>query len=663
MRLSEVPNGKELLWFFDENLESELLWFEYAITSRLQQSAYIFEQNLNIDYAIDYLDNVKSVWLELFANEKIVQNLTPQYRYDFEGTYLSDFSDHGDDKIVLPATENSVIINFSYYSNELSFFRDFMSFLGDINRFLRAIERNDTFNIQKLENQLGIPSELLSNPDIPDLAILKELGNYSKLSNVLPSNFENDYYKIKQFSLVTKSFEQTFSLLDLQNIFSNRNSGSDVIVNGGCFNSLKATSNNQEALDSLILPPALDYRNISNLKNNVPTLSFTQEPFYEGFSVFGMLHEKKSGQNIFLGTPLVSLSFRDVFLSPTFSSVLDDVYSEFSSVGGSIKGYWLQRGKTQEIREAIKDFFEDHFKLKDFILEGIYKMSFLQKIDEIHACLGAGEFAYDNQANEAYMNIARRLDTLCKAYGVAFNLDGSIVATRQRYSIPLTESNGQLTATIPDGWARGQFADNKGGGTTGQLGGLSSEERTGIVYQQRSNKIANPNEENIENIVYTQGDLILCENFLQVFESYLEDLDKGLNWQEMGSSFLPSADGSQFCKIEGMGGLLAEVAYMLSAISGAIFESKNLNLQIYNAVLQNLKATGLPLTNQVLKVGTGEEGLGGEEIEADMLLPKLQTDAPNLTKQNMAILQNLAVLMGIFNEAVVEEDQEEEVEP
>lgn len=52
------------------------------------------------------------------------------------------------------------------------------------------------------------------------------------------------------------------------------------------------------------------------------------------------------------------------------------------------------------------------------------------RIKEIHACLGAGEFAYYRDANgnlQPYvMHLARNLDFLIKSLGIYYNPDGSI---------------------------------------------------------------------------------------------------------------------------------------------------------------------------------------------------------------------------------------------
>lgn len=51
------------------------------------------------------------------------------------------------------------------------------------------------------------------------------------------------------------------------------------------------------------------------------------------------------------------------------------------------------------------------------------------RIKEIHACLGASEFAYyDNNGNPTpyNMHIARTLDLLAKSFGIYYNPDGTL---------------------------------------------------------------------------------------------------------------------------------------------------------------------------------------------------------------------------------------------
>jgi hypothetical protein len=59
------------------------------------------------------------------------------------------------------------------------------------------------------------------------------------------------------------------------------------------------------------------------------------------------------------------------------------------------------------------------------------------KVDEIHAVLGAGEFAYlNNSQTPVTMNIARNIDYLMKTFGLYYNQDGTLMSITTDVSIP-----------------------------------------------------------------------------------------------------------------------------------------------------------------------------------------------------------------------------------
>jgi hypothetical protein len=305
------------------------------------------------------------------------------------------------------------------------------------------------------------------------------------------------------------------------------------------------------------------------------------------------------------------------------------------------------------------------------------------RIKEIHATLGAGEFAYyqDDQgkAQPAYMHIARKLDLLAKAWGISFNLDGSIMPIRQRKNIPYKD--GQ--ATVPNGWARGQFKLNTGDNNSHnpkdylrQNGGTDKDERLGIAYQQRSNThdydqvgaggtllMTNP-----EKFI-KQGDIVLCENIPQFYESFLDDLDKGLNWQEMGMCVLPNpnADSKQFKGIqtyfttEGLGTLLAECTMMLMKVTNELQSVGIATLQSKAILFELIKATGLPISYKSIPVHIGVDPKTKESVYASAEFPGLAKDAPSLTRQNFWILQNLGSILaaGLTNIEAAEKIHEQ----
>lgn len=299
---------------------------------------------------------------------------------------------------------------------------------------------------------------------------------------------------------------------------------------------------------------------------------------------------------------------------------------------------WL--GKYQSNEEALVQYLqrlqtEKAKQEADDLVDSI-------RVKQIHATLGAGEYAVDDLGNDPYMNIARRLEWLANAYGVAFNLDGSVLAVPQRKNakVQIDPNNNQMIANIPDGYLRGQFDDYIH--TDGKV-------RLGILYQNRSNEYETWDDNDPTNNLYRQGDLVMCNNMLQYWESYLEDLDKGLNWQEMGASILPSADGTRVCAISGMGTLLAEVAYMLSSLSNNIYQSHTLAIKAYHNSLEIMKGLGVPITNTVQKIEIGD-GDPAEPTVGYLPLPKISGDAPSITQQIHILLENLGIIIGTLNE-------------
>lgn len=279
---------------------------------------------------------------------------------------------------------------------------------------------------------------------------------------------------------------------------------------------------------------------------------------------------------------------------------------------------------------------EEYFYIDnpDYIEE--YVMGLELMIQEIHACLGAGEFAYymDGGNPQPYrMNMARLLQQFARAYGVAYKPDGSIISVRGRVNVPYTGG----TATIPDGYARGQFADRVND---------AGDEVNGIAYQNRCNRYENLDDNNSGNDVLLNGDIILCENFLQLFESFLEDLDKGLNWQEMGSGLLPNADGTSYTTFEGMGTLLAEMAYTLSALSNNIQQTHVLALKNNAVIMEVLKGLGLPVGVGTLPLSVGGGNGAGGDNTATLTFPQLSANSVSLHKRIMDVLATLSVVTG-----------------
>ncbi|MGL6339168.1 MAG: hypothetical protein ACRC80_08515 [Waterburya sp.] len=252
------------------------------------------------------------------------------------------------------------------------------------------------------------------------------------------------------------------------------------------------------------------------------------------------------------------------------------------------------------------------------------------RIMEIHAALNAAKFAKDGN-KDRISNLGFYIEFISQVLGGSFNPDGTTRSIRQMRRIP----DGSV---VPGGWDRGQFSVNERGKTEGQVGGAIGEYAPGIVYQQRTNKLK-PDKFNPEKSEIEGGDLILCENWIQFFEAFLDDLNKGLGWQDLGASAIPNADGSDnIALFEGLHQQVSELLYMLSAVSGQTAKthiSANVSQAIVKEIISGL---GLPLQNSAIDFEFGNDENG------QVPYPALADKSPTLTQQLGWILQNIGHL-------------------
>ena len=265
------------------------------------------------------------------------------------------------------------------------------------------------------------------------------------------------------------------------------------------------------------------------------------------------------------------------------------------------------------------------------------------RIKEIHACLGAGEFAYqDNNSDPpipAYMHIARKVDYIAKALGICFNLSGEILSVRQSKHL----NRGD---TIPAGWYLGQFGRNEGGSTVGQKGGLADEERLGIVYEVKGNRFETNQASGNEEI--TQGGYILCESIPQLIHIMLQDLDRSLGLQTLGSvaianpNYNPDYSGNNeeiktpYWKYNGLGQLILDLMYLSGDTNRHAAQANIGSLKAQAVAGEILAAIGVPATEKSVM------------MRVDDNLQSVKYPAFNASGQTIAdlliwILQNLAV--------------------
>lgn len=269
------------------------------------------------------------------------------------------------------------------------------------------------------------------------------------------------------------------------------------------------------------------------------------------------------------------------------------------------------------------------------------------RIKEIHACLGAAEFAYqDNKVDPpvpAYMHLARKIDYIAKALGINFDLSGKIMSVRQSKHV-------EQGASIPAGWAFGQFGRNEGASTTGQLGGLADEERLGIVYDVIGNRFVIGGASGAEEI--TEGGYVLCESIPQYIAIMLQDLNRSLGLQTLGSfaianpNYVPDYRGTSFeCRepyytYNGLGDAILEILYTLADTNRHAAQANIGSLKSQAISQEVLGALGVPVLEKMIKVEVDDDNLvlrypgfnGSGQTIADLLFLALM----NLAVQNEA---------------------------
>lgn len=257
------------------------------------------------------------------------------------------------------------------------------------------------------------------------------------------------------------------------------------------------------------------------------------------------------------------------------------------------------------------------------------------RIKEIHQALDAQKFAYDETQNDEKRtaNLGYYVERISRVLGISVNPDGSIRSIRQKAKHP-------AGLPMPAGWEFAQFGLNQGGSLFGQKGGENNEQRDGIAYESRSNKVI-PNKYDPKKSKIVGGDITLCENLPQLLDEILDDLDKALGWQELGASAIPAADSSGgFATFEGLAALQAELAYMLSKISIDTSQGLISNLIVQAVSYEILAAFGQPVKTKTFAMKVDKNRTG------QVPYPGLADDAPSVMMQTGWILQNLAPVVG-----------------
>ena len=264
------------------------------------------------------------------------------------------------------------------------------------------------------------------------------------------------------------------------------------------------------------------------------------------------------------------------------------------------------------------------------------------KIDEIHACLGAGEMAYYMDSNgepqSAYMHMARKLDFVAKALGVAFDLAGQRISSRPSKHL-------DRGATIPEGWYFGQFGRNEGkqSDANAQQGGLEGEERLGLVYEVKGNRFRTSEASGEEEI--TQGGYILVESIPQLIHILMQDLDRSLGLQSLGSyaianpNYNPEVNGfeEKYFKYNGLGRAFIDLLYLASDTNRHASQANIGSFKAQAIAQEVLGALGVPVNYKHVKSEMGEN-------IASVVYPGFNGSGQTITDLLIWALMNVAVL-------------------
>jgi len=266
------------------------------------------------------------------------------------------------------------------------------------------------------------------------------------------------------------------------------------------------------------------------------------------------------------------------------------------------------------------------------------------RVKEIHAALQADKYANDDFSPQLarVANLGWLIDKMSNILGLHFASDGEMLKVRDTEH----KKDGD---TIPEQWQLGQWGKNNwiAKKSTGQNVTVNG---VGYAYEVRSNGFGTDKFTG-ENTSIEEGGWVLCNSLLQLLESKFDDDDRAFGLQNAGANVIPRSDRTGYLSYEGMHGLLVEIAYLLSSMSGNITRSEVLNLKAV-AILQELLASqGLPVTLKTIPAK-----IAGQ----DMFIPYpgVEESAPSLTDYMFWILSNLGPLVAgqlVYNEEIQEQ--------
>lgn len=279
------------------------------------------------------------------------------------------------------------------------------------------------------------------------------------------------------------------------------------------------------------------------------------------------------------------------------------------------------------------------------------------RLMEIHAALRAdlyGQTVTDQESGEEVprkTNLAWHIASLCKMFGINYDKNGKnqmvqtrgddISERRPIRVIPGTADDPRSGGVTIDGILPfGCVGFTNDDLETGELSGVNPDSVNSYpqwVYKVKSRQFR---ETEFGSTEIQPGDYIVCYTMQQFVQTIMQDLDKAIGMEEAGANAIPNADGSdKICTYEGLGQLVAENAFMLSAMSRQTSQSLVSNLVVQGIALELLKATGYPLDFGEVKAKIA--GLSDVSIP----YPKLADNSPTINSQVLDILNNLGPLV------------------
>jgi hypothetical protein len=270
------------------------------------------------------------------------------------------------------------------------------------------------------------------------------------------------------------------------------------------------------------------------------------------------------------------------------------------------------------------------------------------KIKEIHQALNADKYAWiDNNgtAQPATHSLGWKLEKIAQSLGINFSLNGQISSIRQSKEVPRGKN-------IPAGWYFAQFGTNNCDGQahdpndfSGQNGGLKDEERLGIVYQIKSNQIVLNKDD--EPIALKQGSYVLCESLPQYLELLQRDLDKAIDWQNLGGGLMTFNGKTQVT--EGLFDVLQEISVVGADTNKTTEQNRIAGLITQQLAKEILKAIGLPTEVKKFNFAIESEDpdfmaqMKAKKVTYEVPYNGVAEESPTLVTLFLTLLENIAL--------------------